>query len=101
VVAVASDGHPIDAGSVLRKNPNVAYRTLAAGGGAVILHLESGEYHGINEVGCAIWELIDGSRTVEEVADAVRRDVDDPPNDLVEDVISFLEVMQERDLVLA
>jgi coenzyme PQQ synthesis protein D (PqqD) len=90
----------IDATFVPRKNPQVAYRALAAGEGGVILHLESGQYHGIDDVGCTIWELIDGSRTAREIADAVREQVDDAPPQLLEDVASFLEGMRERDLLV-
>lgn len=91
----------IDVTFIPRKNPNVAYRTLAAGEGGVVLHLDSGQYHGINDVGCAIWELIDGTRTVGEVAHALREQVDDAPPHLVSDVISFLESMRERGLLVA
>lgn len=85
--------------SRVERNENVAFRRLAAGEGGVLLHLESGEYHGINEVGCLIWELVDGERTVDEVAVALRDGVEDPPVDLVGEVIVFLDSLQVRDLV--
>ena len=90
---------PIEPGSTLQKNEDVAFRRLAAGEGGVLLHLESGEYHGINEVGCLIWEHLDGERTVDGVAVAIRDGIEDPPSDLVDEVISFLESLRERDLV--
>ncbi len=43
---------------MIRKNPQVVYRTLAGEGG-VLLHLESGAYHGLYEVGTLIWGLLD------------------------------------------
>jgi hypothetical protein len=89
----------IELSSTLSKNENVAFRRLAAGEGGVLLHLESGEYHGINEVGCLIWELLDGERTVDVVAVDVRDGVEDPPDDLVEVVVAFLDDLRERDLV--
>jgi hypothetical protein len=85
--------------SRVERNENVAFRRLAAGEGGVLLHLESGEYHGINEVGCLIWELVDGERTVDEIAVALRDGVEDPPADLVGEVIVFLESLQVRELV--
>jgi hypothetical protein len=81
------------------RNENVAFRRLAAGEGGVLLHLESGEYHGINEVGCLIWELLDGERTVEAVAVALRDDIEDAPPDLVDEVIVFLDSLHARGLV--
>jgi hypothetical protein len=90
---------PIEPSSTLQKNENVAFRRLAAGEGGVLLHLGSGEYHGINEVGCLIWENLDGERTVDEVVVALRDGIEDPPQDLVDEVVEFLEGLRERDLV--
>jgi Coenzyme PQQ synthesis protein D (PqqD) len=89
----------IEPSSRLVRNENVAFRRLAAGEGGVLLHLESGEYHGINEVGCLIWELLDGERTVEAVAVALQDDIEDPPPDLVDEVIVFLDSLHARGLV--
>jgi hypothetical protein len=85
--------------SRLVRNENVAFRRLAAGEGGVLLHLESGEYHGINEVGCLIWELLDGERTVDAVAVALQDDIEDPPPDLVDEVVVFLDSLRARGLV--
>jgi Coenzyme PQQ synthesis protein D (PqqD) len=85
----------------LRKNPNATYRTLATGRSGVLLHLESGEYHGLNEIGCRIWELIDGERTTDDIIEAIRAEVDDPPATLADDVTGFIDAMRERDLILA
>jgi Coenzyme PQQ synthesis protein D (PqqD) len=81
------------------RNENVAFRRLAEGEGGVLLQLESGEYHGINEVGCLIWELLDGERTVEAVAVALRDGIEDAPPDLIDEVIVFLDSLSARDLV--
>ena len=85
--------------SKVERNGSVAFRRLAAGEGGVLLHLESGEYHGINEVGCLIWELLDGERSVDEVAVALRDGVEDPPDDLAGEVIVFLDSLRVRNLV--
>jgi hypothetical protein len=89
----------IDPSTTLAKNENVAFRRLAEGEGGVLLHLESGEYHGINEVGCLIWELVDGERTVDRLVVALGEDIEDPPADLADQVIAFLDSLRERDLV--
>jgi Coenzyme PQQ synthesis protein D (PqqD) len=82
------------------KNPNVAFRALVAGEGGVLLHLESGEYHGINETGCLIWENVDGERTVAEIVESVRDQLDGAPPQLADDVVGFLDDMRQRDLVV-
>jgi coenzyme PQQ synthesis protein D (PqqD) len=78
----------------------VAYRALSADEGGVLLHLRSGEYHGVNELGLVIWELLDGERTVAEVVDAVRAQTDDAPPHLADDVVAFLDSMRELELVI-
>jgi hypothetical protein len=90
----------IAAESKVRRNPEVVARNLAEGEGGVLLHLASGQYHGINPVGLAIWELIGDERTVRDVVDALRARVEDPPPDLETDVIAFLESVHERNLVV-
>lgn len=89
----------IDRSTRPSKSENVAFRRLADGEGGVLLHLESGEYHGINEVGCLIWELVDGERTVDGLVAALDTRIEDPPADLAEHVIAFLHTLRERDLV--
>jgi hypothetical protein len=82
------------------RNPDVTYRALNAEGGAVLLHLRSGEYHGINELGLAVWELLDGDRTVAEIVEAVRAQTDGAPPHLAADVVAFLDSMRRLDLVV-
>ncbi len=90
---------PVGPGSRLKQNPDVVARELAAGEGAVLLHLKTGAYHGMNRVGLAVWELLDGERTVEDVMEAVRTRVDGAPQSLEADVTAFLNGALERDLV--
>ena len=90
---------PIDASTTLTKNENVAFRRLAEGEGGVLLHLASGEYHAINEVGCLIWELVDGERTVDGLVGRSRRERRGSARRPGRRVIAFLDGLRERDLV--
>lgn len=81
-------------------HPRAAYRELGPGQGAVVLQLESGGYHGLNAMGCYMWGVIAGEPTLEELITRVRDHVTDPPDHLEEDVISFVETLQERELVV-
>ena len=89
----------IDNNSTVNKNANVVVRDLAEGEGAVLLHLDSGEYYSVNPVGQAIWELLDGKRTVGEITTALRDLVEAPPDSLDADVVEFLGAVVQRDLV--
>jgi len=84
---------------VVTRNPQVVYRELAGEGGGLLLHLDSGEYHGLNEVGALIWSLIDGERTVDVLVDDLRAELQDPPDDLTGETERFLADLLQRDLI--
>jgi hypothetical protein len=64
----------------------------------VVLHLDTAQYHGLNEVGAAIWDLADG-RTFEEIVRGLHEQLEDAPANLEDDVTEFLEALHERELV--
>lgn len=83
----------------IRRNPQVVYRELAGEGGGVLLHLESGAYHGLNETGSLIWDLIDGERDFAALVADLREQLDDAPDDLDAETERFLADLRERDLI--
>jgi Coenzyme PQQ synthesis protein D (PqqD) len=89
----------MDRDTRVRRNPKVVARQLDEPQGAVLLHLETGAYHGLNPVGFVVWDLIDGERTVAELVDGTRIRIDDAPPEVEQDVIRFLEAALARDLV--
>ena len=87
----------IRAATSVRRSPRASFRRLE-NGSAVVLHLDTAQYHGLNEVGAAIWDLADG-RTFEEIVRGLREQLEDPPPELEADVTAFLEALHERELV--
>ena len=88
----------IDRSATIRRGDDVVFRELQ-GEGAVALRLETGQYHGLNDVGRVIFELTETPTTFGEIVAGVRARVDDPPEGLEDDVSRFLEQLAERDLV--
>ena len=88
----------MDANGAICRNPQVVYRELAGGGG-VLLHLESGAYHGLNETGSLIWGLVDGERDLTALVADLRQRLDDAPDDLGAETERFLADLRERDLI--
>ncbi len=86
-------------GDAIRRNPQVVYRELAGEGGGVLLHLDSGAYHGLNETGSLIWDLIDGTRGFHALVAELREQLDDAPDDLDGEIERFLADLRERDLI--
>ena len=89
----------LPSGTTITRHPSVVYRDLAEGG--VLLHLDSGQYHGVNDTGLAIWNLLERPSTLDELRTRLAEQVDDAPAELGEEVSSFVEALHERDLVLA
>lgn len=87
------------ANGAIRRNPQVVYRELAGDGGGVLLHLESGAYHGLNETGSLIWDLLDGERDFTALVADLREQLDDAPDDLGAETERFLAALRERDLI--
>jgi len=79
------------------RNPQVVYRDLANEEGGLLLHLKSGQYHGVNETGFAIWELIDGVRTISDISAALTKDGE--AGSVGPEVSRFIEELRQRDLV--
>jgi hypothetical protein len=86
--------------SKVSRNPKIVARELGEPQGAVLLHLDTGAYHGLNPVGFLVWELIDGQRTVADLVDGVRARIEDPPPQVEQDVLKFLEAGLARNLIL-
>lgn len=85
--------------TVVRRNPQVVARELAPPAGAVLLHLETGAYHGLNRVGLVVWELIDGARPIADLVAGVRQRIPDAPPSVEEDVGVFVKGILDRGLV--
>jgi hypothetical protein len=91
----------IDGSTTVRRNPSVQYKDLDDEGGGVLLHLGTGAYHGLNEVGALVWTLIEAGDGISfsAVLDELRARLDEVPDDLADDISSFLEDLASRDLV--
>jgi len=87
----------IEPGTSVRRSPRASFRRLE-NGSAVVLHLDTAQYHGLNEVGAAIWDLADG-RSFQEIVDGLREQIEDPPEQLGDEVAAFLEALHDRELV--
>jgi hypothetical protein len=80
-----------------RRSSRCAWQTLD--GEAVLLDLEGRRVMGLNPVGSFVWELLDGQRTVEDLAAAVAARFGADPARAGQDVRAFLATLRERGLV--
>jgi hypothetical protein len=89
----------IDTNTRIRRNPDVVFRPLEDEQGGVLLHMQSGEYHGLNELGSLIWGLMENETRFADLVDGVRAETEDAPTSVDEDVSRFVEDLNARDLV--
>lgn len=82
---------------IVAKAPTTAWRLIE--GEAVILSMETKVLRGLNPVGSRVWELIDGRRSVEEMAGLIVEEFDVTPEAAAQDVRGFVEELLARGLV--
>ncbi len=82
----------------LSQSPDVVSREVA--GETVLLHLESGLYFGLDEVGSLIWRSLEGeSRSVASLCDVVGAEFDMAPLSLEKDILAFAVSLVDQGLV--
>lgn len=88
----ADDGRPARGERIISRR---ADQTL------ILLDPDSGEYFTLDDVGGRIWELCDGSRSVDEIAAALAEEYDAPPEQIRADVAELLSDLRDSRLVAA
>ena len=63
---------------------------------AVIYNPDTAAATGVNPVGVAIFKLLDGRRTLDQVVDAVRLEFSDVPEQVEDDVRTFVDGLVSR-----
>lgn len=89
----------IDPSAHIRRGEKAVFAELSAEEGGVLLHMDSGLYYGVNPSGVLIWEMIDGQRTLPQIAEEFRARVDGAPADLEQQIACFLDGLRERNLI--
>jgi hypothetical protein len=64
-----------------------------------VMNPERSELHSFNDVGMRVWELVDGERTVADIAAAIVDEFEVEPGVAEADALEFLALLRERDLI--
>jgi hypothetical protein len=75
--------------------------TQRAAGTLVLLDLDGGQYYSLDEVSARVWELCDGEHEVGGIVAAISTEYDAPVETIYEDVLAFLEEMEDEKLLQA
>lgn len=79
----------LSGGSRVARRSNVPWKELD--GIAIILLLDTGDYFELDGLGLDLWKMLDGSRTLDECAEAITRTHDAPLDVVRADVLQFAD----------
>jgi hypothetical protein len=68
-------------------------------GETVILHFDSGNYFGLNDVGTLVWKMIAQPRSVGELRDAILHEYEVNTDQCERELLDLLGELRERGLV--
>lgn len=70
-------------------------------GEAVLVHPQQGRVRVLNGVGARVWELVDGSRTIDEIAQQLAAEYDVGLARAQEDVLGFCADLSDRGVLMS
>ena len=89
----------IEGATMIRRNQRVVSRDLAHQSGAVLLHLDSAAYHGVNEVGRMVWSLVGDGIRFDDLITQLQAGLEEAPPSLADEIAAFLLDLNARDLI--
>jgi coenzyme PQQ biosynthesis protein PqqD len=66
----------------------------------LLFNMNDGNYYSLNEVGCRIWELCDGTRSIAQLIETLSAEYDAPKEALAQDVSELLEKLKDGKLIV-
>jgi Coenzyme PQQ synthesis protein D (PqqD) len=65
----------------------------------LLFNMDDGNYYSLNEVGCRIWQLCDGTRSVADIIHTLSAEYDVSTDVLGQDVLEMLEEFRSGKLI--
>ena len=88
----------MEADSRVKHSPNATFQIVADE--AILIHLNTGVYYSLNDVGTSFWNMLDGQRTIGECADAIAAEYDAPRDVILSDLIELANDLASEDLAI-
>jgi len=79
------------------KNDSIQHKNIELQ--AVLVMPCEGKVKVLNQVGAFIWDKIDGIRTIEELVEDTIREFDVNEDQAAKDIINFLKLLEERNMI--
>lgn len=91
---------PISLNTAVAKDSNQIIDRVVDGE-ALLINLQSGDYFSLNSTGTKVWENIDGSKTVQDLAELVLAEYDGDRDLIVADVLRLVNDLAGEGLVVS
>jgi len=88
--------------TILRKSDNIVFRKIADEHVLIPIVASAMDVESIfnlNETGFAIWDMVDGKKSLENIVDEIEREYDVESHQLERDVMSFVNEMLAAKLI--
>ena len=89
----------MDAQTKLQHSANATFQVVADE--AIVIHLRTGVYYSLNEVGTAFWNMLDGQLTIEECANRIAAEYNAPPEVVLADLLELSGELSAEGLATA
>ena len=90
--------------TVIKKSENVVFRKIE--GEYILVPMVASaadveSIYNLNETGAAVWERIDGGKSIKDIIEEIKAEYEDEGNQIETEVISFVIEMTEAKLIEA
>ena len=82
---------------IFEKNKNIPSRWME--GEVILIDPDEGELLRLSPVGAAIWEALDGERTIESIIACIQENFEAEPKRIQRDVFAFLKQLRSQGLI--
>jgi len=65
----------------------------------LLFNMDDGSYYALNEVGNRIWELCDGTNSVEQLVCMLSKEYNAPAENIETDILELLEDLRNKNLI--
>lgn len=86
----------MDAQTRLQHSSQATYQVVADE--AILIHMKTGVYYSLNQVGTSFWQLMDGSRTLADCAAALAKEYDAPVDEIQGDISEVADDLMREGL---
>ncbi len=87
----------VEAASVCTRQPAAAFHRFGAD--TVVLDPTGTRLRGLNGTGARVWEMLDGQRTLRQIAEMLAAEFQAPVNQVENEITAFVSLLAQKQLI--